>query len=135
KAPTGEVIDRKPGDASTSGAALSTGPTGGQTPSSVQGPTGPIPTLYKPTSTSTKGLGDEVILTADKATNRLIAMGNARVLEQLTTLLAELDVRHPQVLVEVMLVTLTDDQTRSLGVEMQKMGVDNQVQWRLASLF
>lgn len=119
-APTGEVVDRFPVDAK-----------GAQ----VQGPTGPIPAVYKPASLATKGLGDEVILTADKATNRLIAMGNARVLEQLGALIAELDVRHPQVLVEALVVTLTDDQTRSFGVELQKMGVDGTVQWRLASLF
>jgi general secretion pathway protein D len=125
KQPSGEVIDHKP----TEG-AMTTPPQ-----NTVQGPTGPIPTPYKAASTSSKGLGDEVILTADRATNRLIAMGNARVLEQLAALVAELDVRNPQVLVEVMIVILTDDQTRSLGVEMQKMGVDGTVQWRLASLF
>jgi len=119
-APTGEVVDRVPVDAKAE---------------QVQGPTGPIPALYKPASLSTKGLGDEVILTADKATNRLIAMGNARVLEQLGTLIAELDVRHPQVLIEALVVILTDDQTRSLGIELQKMGVNGEVQWRLASLF
>lgn len=120
KTPTGEVVDRFPADAKSE---------------QVRGPTGPIPALYKPTSLTTKGLGDEVILTADKATNRLIAMGNARVLEQLGALIEELDVRHPQVLIEAMVVILTDDQTRSLGVELQKIGVDGDVQWRLASLF
>ncbi len=131
KAPTGEVIDRKPPDV-TSPPPSTTAPTI-TPPSVVQGPTAPIPS--KPTSTSSKGLGDEVILTADKATNRLIAMGNARVLEQLASLIAELDVRHPQVLVEALVVILTDEQTRQLGVEMQKIGFDNGVQWRLASLF
>jgi general secretion pathway protein D len=124
KAPTGEVVDRFPVEAVADAK-----------PQVVQGPTGPIPALYKPASVATKALGDEVILTADKATNRLIAMGNARVLEQLAMLIEELDVRHSQVLVEAMVVTLTDDQTRSLGVEMQKIGVDGDVQWRLASLF
>jgi type II secretory pathway component GspD/PulD (secretin) len=123
--PTGEVIDRVPVEASA--------PTPATPPQQVQGPTGPIPALYKPKSLATKGLGDEVILTADKATNRLVAMGNARVLEQLGALIEELDVRHPQVLVEALVVTLTDDQTRSLGVELQKIGVDGDV--RLASLF
>jgi general secretion pathway protein D len=130
KSPTGEVIDRKPLEPTP---ATTSAPTA-TPPPVAQGPTGPMP-ASKPSSTSTKGLGDEVILTADKATNRLIAMGNARVLEQLATLIAELDVRHPQVLVEALVVILTDDQTRSLGVEMQKMGIDNGVQWKLASLF
>ncbi len=131
KAPTGEVIDRKPPDV-TPPTASTTAPTI-TPPSVVQGPTAPIPS--KPTSTSSKGLGDEVILTADKATNRLIAMGNARVLEQLASLITELDVRHPQVLVEALVVTLTDEEILSLGVEMQKVGIENNVQWRLASLF
>jgi type II secretory pathway component GspD/PulD (secretin) len=62
-------------------------------------------------------------------------MGNARVLEQLASLITELDVRHPQVLVEALVVTLTDEEILSLGVEMQKVGIENNVQWRLASLF
>jgi general secretion pathway protein D len=50
-------------------------------------------------------------------------------------LIEELDVRHPQVLIEAMVVILTDDQTRALGVELQKIGIEDDLQWRLASLF
>jgi general secretion pathway protein D len=80
-------------------------------------------------------LGDKVIVAVDRPTNRLIAMGESRVLEQLEALIAELDVRQPQVLVEAMVVTLTDNQTRSLGVEMQRRGVHDDVHYQLSSLF
>jgi len=46
-----------------------------------------------------------------------------------------IDVRQPQVLVEAMVVTLTDNQTRSLGIEMQKRGVHDDIQYQLSSLF
>jgi hypothetical protein len=101
----------------------------------VQGVTAPIPALSAPPSIATDKLGDEVILTADRSTNRLLAMGNARVLEQLEALIRELDQRSPQVLVEAMVVTLSDTQTRELGVEISKLGTAGDTQWRLSSLF
>jgi general secretion pathway protein D len=117
-APTGRVVDRvPPGE------------------EKVQGVTAPIPTLTAPRSDSTGALGDELVLTADKATNRLIALGTPRVLEQLEHLITELDVREPQVMVEALVVSLSDTQTRSLGVELQRMGSSGEVQYKLGSLF
>lgn len=99
-----------------------------------QGVTAPIPTSA-PRTIASDELGGEMILTVDKPTNRLIAMGEARMLEQLGALIQELDVRHPQVLVEAMVVSLTDNQTQSLGIELQKIGNENDVLYRLSSLF
>lgn len=102
--------------------------------STAQGVTAPL--TKQPTSPiKTDKLGPEVTLSADKDTNRLIAMGDPRVLEQLEGLIRELDVRHPQVLVEAIVVSLSDSQQRSLGVEMQKLGIEDEVQYRLTSLF
>lgn len=92
-------------------------------------PTGPLPVV------KSDELGDRVILTVDKPTNRLIAMGESRLLEQLEALVKELDVRQPQVLVEAMVVTMTDSETRALGVELQKIGVHGDLQYQLSSLF
>lgn len=86
-------------------------------------------------ATSSDKLGRDVILTADKATNRLIAMGEGRVLDELGRLITELDVRTPQVLVEALVVTLTEGQTRSLGVELQHLGAENDAVVKLGSLF
>jgi general secretion pathway protein D len=75
------------------------------------------------------------VLTADRSTNRLIALGTPRVLEELEHLITELDVREPQVMVEALVVSLSDSQTRALGVELQKQGVNGEVQYKLGSLF
>ena len=117
-APTGQVVDRVPP---------------GEQP--VQGATAPIPSQQPPRSDSTGSLGDELVLTADKSTNRLIALGTPRVLEQLEHLIAELDVREPQVMVEALVVGLSDTETRALGVELQRMGINGDVQYKLGSLF
>ena len=77
----------------------------------------------------------ELVITTDPGTNRLIAMGEPRVLDQLGRLIDELDVKHSQVLVEAISVALTDDQMEDLGVELQKIGSQNDVAIQLASLF
>lgn len=102
-----------------------------------QGVSGPLPSTSVASSPpiATDKLGDEIVLTADHATNRLIAMGNARTLEQLGLLIAELDQRTPQVLVEAMVVVLTKTETEHLGVELSKLGTAGDTRWRLTSLF
>src|SRR5262249_60521422 len=71
----------------------------------------------------------------DPGTNRILAIGPPRLLDELARLIDELDVQHPQVLVEALIVVLTDSQTRDLTVELQKLGEDGGTLWRLASLF
>ena len=77
----------------------------------------------------------ELSLSKDAQTNRILAIGPPRLLDQLDRLIQELDVQHPQVLVETLIVALTDSETRNLAVELQKIGEDDGVLWRLASLF
>jgi general secretion pathway protein D len=76
-----------------------------------------------------------ITFTADDATNTLLAMGEPRLLEQLDSLIKQLDVRQPQVMLEVLLVSLTDSQTLDLGLELEKLDLDGDIQWRLSSLF
>ncbi len=76
-----------------------------------------------------------VTLTVDKGTNTLVAVGEPRVLEQIERLLVTLDVRQPQVMLEVLLVTLSDGQTMDMGVELQKLSISGGTLIRLSSLF
>lgn len=76
-----------------------------------------------------------VTLTADETTSAIIAVGEAQLIGQLDALVRQLDVRQPQVMLEVLLVSLTDGQTLDLGVELEKIEFGTDVQVRLASLF
>lgn len=76
-----------------------------------------------------------LVLTADEGTNTLIATGDARRLAQLEQLIGQLDVRQPQVMIEVMVVSLTEGQTLDLGVELEKLQVNGETLITLSSLF
>jgi type II secretory pathway component GspD/PulD (secretin) len=76
-----------------------------------------------------------VILTADSGTNRIIAFGEARLLDELGPLIETLDVATQQILVEAMVVTLNESETRDLAVELRKRGLNDGVSYELASLF
>ena len=58
-----------------------------------------------------------------------------RLLDKLGLLIEELDVRHHQVLVETLVVALTEDQSRDLGVELRATGSSDETLFQLASLF
>jgi type II secretory pathway component GspD/PulD (secretin) len=74
-------------------------------------------------------------LTADEATNTLIAAGESRTLDRLERLIRELDVREAQVLVEVLAVTLSQSQTLDLGMEIQRRTRDGETLLLFTSLF
>jgi type II secretory pathway component GspD/PulD (secretin) len=74
-------------------------------------------------------------LTADEATNTLIAIGEPRQLSQLETLLQMLDVRQPQVMLEAVLVSMTDTDALNLGIELEKLGNIGDAAYKIASLF
>ncbi|HUG86604.1 MAG TPA: secretin N-terminal domain-containing protein, partial [Euzebya sp.] len=76
-----------------------------------------------------------VTLAVDEATSTLIAIGDPRVLTQIEALIHTLDVRQPQVMLEVLMVTLTDTQSRDVGVELESIGVSDDVVSRISSLF
>lgn len=77
----------------------------------------------------------DFVLSADMVTNRLIVMGDPRVLDQVQALLEELDQRQPQVELEVILVTLSSSQNLDLGVELVRMIQNGQVSGGVSSLF
>jgi general secretion pathway protein D len=76
-----------------------------------------------------------VELAADEATSRILAFGEAPLLDQLGRLIAELDVRPAQVIVEALMVSLSESESRDLGVEIQKLGSNDGNLFHLASLF
>ncbi|GMV25107.1 MAG: hypothetical protein AMXMBFR58_11380 [Phycisphaerae bacterium] len=79
--------------------------------------------------------GGGLSLTSDESTNTLIAIGEPRVLDQIEALLKTIDVRQPQVMLEVMLVSLSDTEALSLGVEIERIGSINNAVTQLSSLF
>jgi len=86
-------------------------------------------------ASSSSSFDRSLSLTADPGTNSIIAVGEPRLLAQLESLLATIDVRQPQVLLEVMLVSLTEAQGLQLGVEIEKLTNIDSTVIRLASLF
>ncbi len=76
-----------------------------------------------------------ITLTADEGTNSIIAIGEPRLLAQVETLLVTLDVRQPQVMLEVMLVSLNDAESLNLGIELERIATSGGSTIRLASLF
>ncbi|MDX2148506.1 MAG: hypothetical protein SFZ23_13385 [Planctomycetota bacterium] len=76
-----------------------------------------------------------LVLSMDEGTNTLIAVGEPRILAQIDALLRSIDVRQPQVMLEVLLVTLSESQSFDLGVELERIRVSDDLQIRLSSLF
>jgi general secretion pathway protein D len=74
-------------------------------------------------------------LSSDEGTNTLMAVGEPRLLAQVEQLLKALDVRQPQVMLEVLMVTLTESQTLDLGVELDSLIKSGDLRIRLSSLF
>jgi type II secretory pathway component GspD/PulD (secretin) len=91
----------------------------------------PTPPPKKPEPPSEPSLA----ITADERTSSIIAMGPPRLLDELELLVRQLDVRQPQVMLEVLLVALTDSQARDLGVELQGQFEVGATSVSLASLF
>lgn len=74
-------------------------------------------------------------LTADEGTNTLIAVADSRLLNQLAELIRTLDVRQAQVMIEVLIVSLNDNDTLDLGVELRKIELSGATTISLSSLF
>ncbi len=79
--------------------------------------------------------GQSLVMTADEGTNTLIAIGDARRLEQLAELIRTLDERQPQVMLEALVLSLTEGDTLDLGVELEVMAVSGSTLINLASIF
>ncbi len=81
------------------------------------------------------GGGDlDLNLTADSTTNTLIATGEVAMLDQLEALIGTLDVRQPQVMLEVLVVNLSESDAFDLSVEFLAR-TDRGTSVNLASLF
>ncbi len=76
-----------------------------------------------------------LVLTVDEGTNTLIAVGEPRLLAQVESLLESLDVRQAQVMLEVLMVTLSESDAFDLGVEIERITGRGETQFRLSSLF
>ena len=113
----GETLEEPPTETGTGGKAIGAAP--------VEAPA--------PSRALTTELG--VTLTQDAGTNRIVAVGPPRLLDEVGELIAQLDERSPQVLVEALIVNVTDAQTRDLGVELQKGLRSGDTLFRLQSLF
>lgn len=141
KAP--EVIPLPPPPAkAVTGASGSSGLSGGSRVSGVLGAAGVAapaagprtePTIARPAGGAAPDR--PLVLTSDEGTNTLIAVGEPRLLAQVESLLKTLDVRQPQVMLEVLMVTLTDGQTLDLGVELERLTSAGDARIRLSSLF
>ena len=87
------------------------------------------------TAVSTRATGRALRLTVDEATNRLLVHAEPRVLRQIERLLVDLDKHEPEVLIEAVLVSLTERESRQLGVELRGAFTAGGAEVELASLF
>ncbi|MFO0826740.1 MAG: secretin N-terminal domain-containing protein [Phycisphaerales bacterium] len=87
----------------------------------------------QPRSTTTAGRS--ATITTDEGTNLLIVVAEPRIHRQVESLLARLDVRQPQVMLEVLVISLTDDEAMDLGVELSSIQVSGSTLVALSSLF
>lgn len=95
-------------ESTTPGATATTGAPGGVTPNQV-------PTV---TTTSTTIEDAGVTVATDPPTNRLICVGEPMAIDQIVALVQELDRRQVQVELEITLVTISETQSRDLGIEL-----------------
>ena len=103
----------------------------------AQGATGALPTsnpVVRPVA-ARSGSEEDLTLSVDSGTNRILAFGDVRLLAQVEELIGTLDVQHPQVMIETLAVSLSESQMRDLGVELAGQGTVGSAEWGLASLF
>lgn len=92
-------------------------------------------TARRPAPAGAKPRGDDVQVTSDEGTNTLIVIAEPRMLGQVEELLKTLDVRQPQVMIEVAMISLTESQSRALGIELDKITTLADGTVRLSSIF
>ncbi len=95
----------------------------------------PAPRRIEPTIAASRREEPTTQITSDEGTNTVIVVAEPRVLAQVEVLLATLDVRQPQVMIEVAMISLTDGQSRALGVELDKISTLADGAVRLSSIF
>ena len=68
------------------------------------------------------GILSKMTITADKATNSIIIFGPAEVIQTMVEMVSQLDVRRPQVYVEVLIMEMTLEKSLQLGIRWQATG-------------
>ena len=86
-------------------------------------------------SGSDEQVRSDLELAVDDEMNVIIATGSPRRIEQVEQLVRELDVRQPQVQLEVILLSLSESETRDLGVELAGNIDTGETLFGLGSLF
>lgn len=100
------------------------------------GPAQPAAAAGASTGPSSLSVGDsDVSIATDPTTNHLILLGEPQQMDQVAKVVAQLDVRQPQVQLEVVLVTVSGSQNQTLGVELLKQIEHNQTSGVISSLF
>ncbi|MEQ9617537.1 MAG: secretin N-terminal domain-containing protein [Phycisphaerales bacterium] len=79
--------------------------------------------------------GGQLTLNVDAHTNTIIAVGDSAMIEQLESLITDLDRRQPQVMVEITLVSLSEGDALDLGVELTQQFERGGTVFNLSSLF
>jgi len=77
----------------------------------------------------------ELRLASDQQTNRVLAIGDRRMIARLDALVDELDVPLPQVQIELLVVSLNEGDSRNLAFELQSLTNAGDTIVRLSSLF
>jgi general secretion pathway protein D len=88
-----------------------------------------------PGGSSTTMASSGLVMTADDATNTIIAIGEPRQLEHIESILPTLDRRQAQVEFEVLILSLTEGDTLDLGAELEYLTKQQSTTIALASLF
>jgi general secretion pathway protein D len=74
-------------------------------------------------------------ITTDEGTNSLIVSAEPRTIARIESLLKSIDVRQSQVEIKALVLSITDDQSLDLGVELSKLEVSGSTIASLSSLF
>ena len=104
----------------------------------IQIPPMPPPTREDPSAAGTARAtiqGEGFSLSLDEHTNSIIAIATPEIHRQLEQLIAQLDKRRPQVLVEVTLVSVSVEDGVDLGVELQTQKLDQKWGFELFTSF
>jgi type II secretory pathway component GspD/PulD (secretin) len=76
-----------------------------------------------------------ISINVDKGTNSIIAIAEPRVLAQIEKLIQLIDLRQPQVMLEMTLVSLSEQDAMNLGIELEKVGFFDGASYQVSSLF
>lgn len=108
-------------------------------PGPAAGPDGtslpPVAASVRPASAPGAAQGGGLVMAVDTELNAIIATGSPRDLDQVAELVERLDIRQPQVQLEIMLVSLSEGQSLDLGVELQARLGNSGTLFGLGSLF